>query len=117
MPIDVLTLLVLTDKQENSVHRYKCKEKSKITRKLVIRDECIEDPRSVCVWPDRRLFVACENRNSIVHVSASGIILGSFQLNMTYLIMCSVSKAGRKLVVSNSAQGDTKLQFFNVHTI
>lgn len=99
------------------MHMFKCEEKSKITRTLVIRDECIEESRSVGVGLDGRLHVARENTNSIVHVSASGIIIGSFQLNMIYPCVLCLSKDGRrKLVASKSAvgetKGETKLQLF-----
>lgn len=109
-------ILVLTDKQENAVHMYKCDEKSKITRSLVVKDKDIKGPRAVCVAPDDSMFVVSENTNSIVHVSASGKLLSSFELDMTYPCALCMSTDGRRLVVSNSAVGNTKLQLFHVHT-
>ncbi|XP_052214869.1 uncharacterized protein LOC127833573 isoform X2 [Dreissena polymorpha] len=110
MYVQSLNMLVLTDRFANTVHIY---DTVKGTSRAVT-DENIQQPRGACVGPGDTVLVCSTNKNSIVHLSSDGNILGTYPVDMTYPLSICVSKNGTRLAVSNSFIGKTKLQLYKI---
>ncbi|KAH3844318.1 uncharacterized protein LOC127872767 [Dreissena polymorpha] len=105
--------LVLTDRDAHTVNMY---DIMKGTSRAVT-DGNIQKPGNVCVGPGDTVMVCSSLNNSIVHLTVTGEILGTYLVDIGYLQSLSMSKDGTKLAVSNNVEGMNKLQLYKIsHT-
>ncbi|KAH3803816.1 hypothetical protein DPMN_132084 [Dreissena polymorpha] len=97
--------LVLTDRYAHTVYMY---DTVKNTSRAVT-DRNIQQPRGACVGPGDTVLVCSENKNSIVHLTADGDLLGSYPVDMEYPCSICVSKDETKMAVFGGANGPKKL--------
>ncbi|XP_052224278.1 uncharacterized protein LOC127839926 [Dreissena polymorpha] len=102
--------LVLTDRFAHTVYMH---DTLKGTSRAVT-NENIQEPRGACVGPGDTVLVCSENKNSIVHLTIDGKILGTYPVDMKYPYTICVSRDGTRLVVSNSAIGVRKLHLYKI---
>ncbi|KAH3804153.1 hypothetical protein DPMN_132435 [Dreissena polymorpha] len=102
--------LVLTDRFAHTVYMY---DTVKGTSRAVT-DRNIQQPRSACVGPGDTVLVCSQNKNSIVHLSVDGDLLGTYPVDMKYPYTICVSRDGTRLAVSNCLIGAKKLQLYNI---
>ncbi|KAH3812807.1 uncharacterized protein LOC127836643 [Dreissena polymorpha] len=99
--------LVLTDRSAHTVYLYDTvKGKYK-----VVTDDNIRRPRSACVGPGDTVLVCSEAKNSVVHLTVEGDILGTFPLDMQGPWALCMNNNGTRLAVSNR---NKKIQLFNI---
>ncbi|XP_052221773.1 uncharacterized protein LOC127838220 [Dreissena polymorpha] len=102
--------LVLTDRFAHTVYIY---DTLKGTSRAVT-NENIQEPRGACVGPGDTVLVCSKDKNSIVHLTIHGKILGTYPVDMKYPYSICMSKDGTKLVVSNNAICAKKLQLYKI---
>ncbi|KAH3870628.1 hypothetical protein DPMN_033816, partial [Dreissena polymorpha] len=102
--------LVLTDRFAHTVYTY---DTAKGTSRAVT-NENIQEPRGACVGPGDSVLVCSMRKDSIVHLTIDGKILGTYPVDMKFSNNICVSKDGNRLAVSNSARGNTKLKLYNI---
>ncbi|XP_052265912.1 uncharacterized protein LOC127868310 isoform X2 [Dreissena polymorpha] len=102
--------LVLTDRFAHTVYMY---DTLKGTSRAVTHEN-IQEPRGACVGPGDTVLVCSENKNSIVHLTIDGKILGTYPVDMKFPYSICVSKDGTRLAVFNRCTGNTKLQLFKI---
>ncbi|KAH3803710.1 hypothetical protein DPMN_131977 [Dreissena polymorpha] len=102
--------LVLTDRYAHTVYM---NDTVKGTSKAVT-DETIQEPRAACVGPGDSVLVCSENKNSIVHLTIDGKILGTYPVDMKFPRSICVSKDGTRLAVSNGPFGIRKLHLYKI---
>ncbi|KAH3810240.1 uncharacterized protein LOC127836519 [Dreissena polymorpha] len=102
--------LVLTDKLAHTVYMY---DTVKGTSRAVT-NENIRIPSGACVAPGDTVLVCSTYKNSIVHLSVNGEIIGTYPVDMRYPDSICVSKDGTKMAVSNCVEGIGKLQLYKL---
>ncbi|XP_052265911.1 uncharacterized protein LOC127868310 isoform X1 [Dreissena polymorpha] len=102
--------LVLTDRFAHTVYMHDTVNGTS----RAVTNENIQEPRGACVGPGDTVLVCSENKNSIVHLTIDGKILGTYPVDMKFANNICVSKDGNRLAVSNSARGNTKLKLYNI---
>ncbi|KAH3844263.1 uncharacterized protein LOC127873491 [Dreissena polymorpha] len=102
--------LVLTDRHAHTVYMY---DTVKGTSEAVI-DGNIQKPRGACVGPGDSVMVCSNKKNSIVHMTVNGEILGTYPVDIKNPNSLSMNKDGTKLAVSNSGSGMNKLQLYKI---
>ncbi|KAH3803866.1 hypothetical protein DPMN_132136 [Dreissena polymorpha] len=102
--------LVLTDQLAHTVYMY---DTVKVTSRAVT-NENIKEPRGACVGPGDTVLVCSEKKNSIVHLSVDGNILGTYPVHMKFPSCICVSKDGTRLAVSNRVNGIMKLHLYKI---
>ena len=107
--IPLLDMLVLTDRDADKCYLWNVKEKVKI----VVNDTQIKAPRRVCATKSGLIFVCSEGTKSIVQISPTGQVLGSFHLD-TNFITVAVSHDDTQLLVFTSDGEQRQLQLFKL---
>ncbi|KAH3815803.1 hypothetical protein DPMN_144334 [Dreissena polymorpha] len=102
--------LVLTDRYAHTVYVY---DTVKGTSRAVT-DENIQEPRGACVGPGDTVLVCSMMKDSIVHLTADGNILGTYPLDMKWPYTLCMNKDRNRLAVSNGAPGERKLRMYKV---
>ncbi|KAH3809805.1 hypothetical protein DPMN_138185 [Dreissena polymorpha] len=102
--------LVLTDRYAHTVYMYDTVEGTS----RAITDQNIQEPRGCCVGPGDTVLVCSKNKNSIVHLTVDGDVLGTYPVDMEYLNSLCISKKASTLAVSNRLSGKKKLQLYNM---
>ncbi|XP_052216131.1 uncharacterized protein LOC127834375 [Dreissena polymorpha] len=102
--------LVLTDRLAHTVFIY---DTFKGTSRAVT-GETIKEPRGACVGPGETVLVCSKKKNSIVHLTVDGAILGTYPVDMELPYSICVSKDGTRLAVSNVFVGNRKLQLYKI---
>ncbi|KAH3870581.1 hypothetical protein DPMN_033769 [Dreissena polymorpha] len=93
--------LVLTDKLAHTVYMY---DTVKATSRAVT-NENIQEPRGACPEPGDTVLVCSMRKNSIVHLTIDGKILGTYPVDIKLPFSICVSKDGTRLSVSNGTEG------------
>ncbi|XP_052265891.1 uncharacterized protein LOC127868292 isoform X6 [Dreissena polymorpha] len=102
--------LVLTDQHAHTVYVYDTVNGTS----RAVTNENIQNPLGACVGPGDTVLVCSGNKQSIVHLTIHGKILGTYPLDMRYPKSICVSKDGTRLVVSNTNQVVKKLQLYKI---
>ncbi|KAH3870645.1 hypothetical protein DPMN_033833 [Dreissena polymorpha] len=102
--------LVLTDRFAHTVFMFDTVNGTS----RAVTNENIQEPRGACVGPGDTVLVCSENKNSIVHLTIDGKILGTYPVDMKFPYSICVSKDGTRLAVFNRCTGNTKLQLFKI---
>ncbi|KAH3803900.1 hypothetical protein DPMN_132171 [Dreissena polymorpha] len=102
--------LVLTDQLAHKVYMFDTVNGTF----RVVTNENIQEPGGACVGPGDTVLVCSENKNSIVHLSVDGDILGTYPVDMKLPSSICVSKDGTRLAVSNNAIGIKKLHLYKI---
>ncbi|XP_052265866.1 uncharacterized protein LOC127868277 isoform X2 [Dreissena polymorpha] len=102
--------LVLTDRFANNVFMYDTVNGTS----RAVTNENIQQPRGACVGPGDTVLVCSERKDSIVHLTINGKIVGTYPVDMKYPYSICMSKDGNKLVVSNCAIGVGKLHLYKI---
>ncbi|XP_052215188.1 uncharacterized protein LOC127833776 isoform X2 [Dreissena polymorpha] len=102
--------LVLTDRYAHTVYVYDTVNGTS----RAVTNENIQEPRGACVGPGDTVLVCSKNKNSIVHLSVDGNIIGTYPVDMWSPYSIGLSKNGTRLAVSNSANGALKLQLYKI---
>ncbi|KAH3870647.1 hypothetical protein DPMN_033835, partial [Dreissena polymorpha] len=102
--------LVLTDRFAHTVYMY---DTLKGTSRAVT-NENIQEPCGACVGPGDSVLVCSMRKDSIVHLTINGKILGTYPVDMKCPYSICMSKDGTKLVVSNCAIGVKKLHLYKI---
>lgn len=105
-------LLVLVDRHENVLNIYDYNNNCSVT--CYVNDQSIKQPIGICVAPDDSLFLCSRGTDSIVHVSWTGKVLGSYKLDFRFPKTICISKDGKKLAVSNEEHGNKVLNIYTV---
>ncbi|XP_052774905.1 uncharacterized protein LOC128213335 [Mya arenaria] len=103
-------IIVLTDKEESKVHMFNIHTGASIALE---KDDNISRPSQACVGKDNTVYVCCQGSNSIVRISPDGDILQVFQVKMEIPSAVSISKDGKKMVVSGAREGYAKLHIYD----
>ena len=104
------SLLVLTDQEANKCYLWNVKEKTSI----VVEDDRMKKPRGVCATSSGLIFVCASATHSIVQISPTGKVLGSFPLTTKYPYSVAVSRDDKQLLVYNNPTEHRKLQLFKL---
>ncbi|XP_052218684.1 uncharacterized protein LOC127836240 isoform X2 [Dreissena polymorpha] len=102
--------LILTDRLAHTVFMY---DTNKGTSRAFTCDN-IRQPRDACVGPGDTVLVCSMRKNSIVHLSVDGDLLGTYPVDMKYPYSICVSKYGTRLAVSNCVKGAKILQLYKI---
>ncbi|XP_052238937.1 uncharacterized protein LOC127850149 isoform X2 [Dreissena polymorpha] len=102
--------LVLTDRYAHTVYMNDTVNGTSRT----VTNENIQEPCGACVGPGDTVLVCSKNKNSIVHLTIDGKILGTYPVDMWYPLSICVSKDGTRLVVSNCPIRVRKLQLYKI---
>ncbi|KAH3807037.1 uncharacterized protein LOC127836472 [Dreissena polymorpha] len=102
--------LVLTDTLANTVYMY---DTLKGTSRAVT-DDNIQQPTGACVGPDDTVLVCSMRKNSIVHLTVEGDILGIYPVDMAFPYAVCTNTDRSTLVVSNCINGIRKLQLYKI---
>ncbi|KAH3797562.1 hypothetical protein DPMN_151145 [Dreissena polymorpha] len=105
--------LVLTDRYAHTVFMFDTVNGTS----RAVTNQNIQEPRGCCVGPGDTVLVCSENKNSIVHMTNNGNILGTYPVDMKFPGTICVSKDGTRLVVSNSAVGTRKLHLYKISPV
>ena len=108
--IPSLQLLVQTDVKEHKCYIWNVEEKHCIT----VEDERIKEPKGVCATSSGIIFVCSSANHSIVQISPTGRILGSFPLTIRWPYSVAVSQDDKRLLVFNASCVERKLQLFKL---
>ncbi|XP_045202628.2 uncharacterized protein LOC123556096 [Mercenaria mercenaria] len=103
--------VIISDQDENLVYIYDVATNSRV----IVRDSRIDKPTGVAVGPMNCVFVCCQNTDSVVQISPTGVILSSHTLDMRHPFRVCVSKDKTKLAVSNRRTGKKTLQVFKIN--
>ncbi|KAH3809822.1 hypothetical protein DPMN_138202 [Dreissena polymorpha] len=79
-----------------------------------VTDENIKEPRGAFVGPGDTVLVCSKNKNSIVHLTVDGYIIGTYPVDMERPHTLCLSKKASTLAVSNSLSGKKKLQLYEI---
>ncbi|KAH3898421.1 hypothetical protein DPMN_022651 [Dreissena polymorpha] len=101
--------LVLTDKIAHTVYMYDIVKGTTIA----VTNENIEYPRGACRGPGDTVLVCIGAMNSILHLTADGDILDTYQVDMTLPFSLCMAQDGSKLAVS-SGNGHKKLMVYKL---
>ena len=104
------SLLVLTDQEANKCYLWNVKEKTSI----VVEDDRMKEPGGVCATSSGLIFVCASATHSIVQISPTGKVLGSFPLTTKYPYSVAVSRDDKQLLMHNNSRGHKKLQLFKL---
>ncbi|KAH3870542.1 hypothetical protein DPMN_033731 [Dreissena polymorpha] len=102
--------LVLTDQLAHTLYMYDTVNGTS----RAVTNENIQEPRGACVGPGDTVLVCSKNKNSIVHLTIAGKILGTYPVDMKYPYSIRLSKDGTRMAVSNSAKGVQKLHLYKI---
>ncbi|XP_052215154.1 uncharacterized protein LOC127833769 isoform X1 [Dreissena polymorpha] len=102
--------LVLTDQLTHTVYMYDTVNGTS----RAVTNENIQEPRGAGVGPGDTVLVCSKGKNSIVHLSVDGNILGTYPVDMRYPYSIGLSKNGTRLALSNTANGAMKLQLYKI---
>ncbi|KAH3805109.1 hypothetical protein DPMN_133406 [Dreissena polymorpha] len=79
-----------------------------------VTNENIQGPQGACVGPGDTVLVCSMDKNSIVHLSVDGNIIGTYPVDMQKPTSIGLSKNGTRLAVSNSVNGNKKLHLYKI---
>ncbi|XP_052218534.1 uncharacterized protein LOC127836144 isoform X4 [Dreissena polymorpha] len=102
--------LVLTDQLAHTVYVYDTVNGTS----RAVTNENIQEPRGACVGPGDTVLVCSMDKNSIVHLSVDGNIIGTYPVDMKKPTSIGLSKNGTRLAVSNSVYGKRKLHLYKI---
>ncbi|KAH3803485.1 hypothetical protein DPMN_131746 [Dreissena polymorpha] len=102
--------LVLTDRYAHTVYMNDTVNGTS----RAVTNENIQNPRGACVGPGDTVLVCSKGKNSIVHLSVDGNIIGTYPVDMRYPYSIGLSKNGTRLAISNGAKGEKKLQLYKI---
>ncbi|KAH3813652.1 hypothetical protein DPMN_142117 [Dreissena polymorpha] len=88
--------LVLTDRKANTVYMYD----TFTGTSRAITNENIQQPRGACVGPDDTVLVCSGAKNSIVHMTVHGDIIGNYPVDTKLPYTLCMTKDGSRLAVS-----------------
>ncbi|KAH3689397.1 hypothetical protein DPMN_191738 [Dreissena polymorpha] len=100
--------LVLTDRLAHTLY-INDKVKSR-----AITDDNIRQPRAACVGPGDTVLVCSAAKNSIVHVTVDGTILGSYKVDVRWPYTLCINKDRSRLVVSGCDIDMSKLLMYKL---
>ncbi|XP_060556260.1 E3 ubiquitin-protein ligase TRIM71-like [Ruditapes philippinarum] len=104
--------VVITSRDEHTVFIYDIKTDTRV----VVKDDQIQLPCGAAVGPSDTILVCCRKTNTIVQISQRGQILSSYKINMEMPYKVCVSRDKSFLVVTNSFNGNMKMQKFKIST-
>ncbi|KAH3898288.1 uncharacterized protein LOC127864791 [Dreissena polymorpha] len=102
--------LVLTDRYAHTVYMYDTMNGTS----RAVTNENIQGPRGACVGPGDTVLVCSMDKNSIVHLSVDGNIIGTYPVDMQKPTSIGLSKNGTRLAISNSVNGNRKLHLYKI---
>ena len=108
--IPSLDILVVTDKEAHKCYLWNVKEKTSI----VVEDDRMKEPVGVCVTSSGVIYVCSSDNHSIVQISPTGKVLGSFRLTTPWPYSVAMSRDDKQLLVFNSTVEQKKLQLFKL---
>ena len=103
---------VLTDAEDESITMFEVIGNCVIRN--IVKDERIKRPTVMCVCPKGNVFVCSTHTGYVVQLSPSGRVIGSYQIPMRYSLSICVSKDGAKMAISNSIDGVTMIQMYEL---
>ncbi|XP_053404909.1 uncharacterized protein LOC128558750 [Mercenaria mercenaria] len=109
--IKELDKVIISDLDENLLYIYDVATNTRV----IVRDSKIDGPTGVAVGPMNSVFVCCQNTNSVVQISPTGVILSSHMLDMRFPFSICISKDKTKLAVSNRRKEKRTLQVFKIN--
>ena len=107
--IPLHAMLVLTDRDANECYLWNVKEKVK----RIVTDKRIISPKGVCATQSGLIFVCSEDTKSIVQISPTGQVLGSFRLSH-WPECVAVSCDDTHLLVSTLDNDENQLQLLKI---
>ncbi|KAH3803854.1 hypothetical protein DPMN_132124 [Dreissena polymorpha] len=79
-----------------------------------VTDENIQAPSGACAGPGDSVLVCSKNKDSFVHLTIDGKLIGTYPVDLKYQYNMCVSKDGTRLAVSNTDVRIRKLQLYKI---